>query len=79
MSTNKKLVAIVVGFAVVAAPVFGAMAETPQQSRYFANRTYRPPVRVASASTWRHRTGKGWDNSCHNLPYMSNMFACGGR
>jgi hypothetical protein len=77
MSTNNKLVAIVVGFAVVAAPVFGAMAETAQQSRQFANRTYQPSIRVASTSTWRHRnTARGWDNTCHNLPYMINMYAC---
>jgi hypothetical protein len=76
MSTNNRLAAIAIGFAVVATPLFGAAAGTAPYRRHFANRPLYRPVQVATVDGWRHRTGRGWDHSCHNLDYLPNMFAC---
>jgi hypothetical protein len=76
MSTNKKLAAFVAGFALVVGPMAGAAAETRTYHRHIVKKPQYRPVRVASDSGWRHRIGKGWDNTCHNLPYLINMYAC---
>jgi hypothetical protein len=85
MSANTKLVAIAASLAMLAASVCGAYAERRAKSEYRhvadgpgqvvrdgSGRT----VRLGSTAGWRHRTGRGWDNSCHNLPYLINMYAC---
>jgi hypothetical protein len=82
MSANKKLAAIAAGFVILLAPMAGATAETRTHHRHVVKKAhYRPdrPVRVASGNTWRYRTAKGWDNSCHNIPYLNDMYACSAR
>jgi hypothetical protein len=76
MSATSKLAALAAGFAILLAPMAGAAAETRVHHRHIAKRTQYRPVRVASESGWRHRIGKGWDNTCHNIPYLPNMYAC---
>jgi hypothetical protein len=76
MSTNNRLAAFVAGFVIILAPMTGAAAETRTHHRQIVKKPHYRPVRVASESGWRHRIGKGWDNTCHNIPYLINMYAC---
>jgi len=76
MSTNRKLATLAAGFAILLAPMAGAAAESRTHHRQIVKKPRYRPVRVANDSTWRHRTGKGWDNTCHNIPYLINMYAC---
>jgi hypothetical protein len=75
MSTNNRLAALAAGFAILLAPMAGA-AETRTHHRHIVKKPHYREVRVASGNVWRHRIGKGWDNTCHNLPYLINMYAC---
>jgi hypothetical protein len=75
MSTNNRLAALAAVAAIVVAPIAGA-ADTRTHHHHIMKKQHHRPLRVASDSTWRHRTGKGWDNTCFNLPYLINMYAC---
>jgi hypothetical protein len=79
MSANKRLAALAAGFVILLAPIAGAAAETRTHHRYIVKKPHYNPVRLASGSTWRHRSAKGWDNTCHNIPYLINMYACSAR
>ncbi len=79
MSANKQLVAFATAFAVLAASVSGAAAETTAHRQHYMNRPQYPPVRVATANGWRHRTVRGWDNTCIDVPWLANMWACGAK
>ena len=76
MSTNNRLAALAAGFAILLAPMAGAAAETTARHRHIVKTPHYREVRVASGNVWRHRIGKGWDNTCHNIPYLINMYAC---
>jgi hypothetical protein len=86
MSTNNKLVAIAVGFAVLAAPLFGAADAKPKiktHHRHHVSELRGCPVhQIADGSLvdchgWRKWSGViGWDNTCFNLDYMPSQFAC---
>jgi hypothetical protein len=78
MSAYTKLVAIAASLAMLAASACGAYAEQTAKSEYrhVADGSGQV-VRIGSTAGWRHRnTARGWDNTCHNLPYMINMYAC---
>ncbi len=86
MCMSKKLVAFAMGFAVVAALMFGteAGAVTKAHRRYAVHRPiYRPiyrPVWAADNSGWRYRSNaRGWDNTCINVPWLPSQFACSAR
>ena len=76
MSTNKKLAVFAAGIAILFAPMAGALAESRTHRGHVVKGARYRPVRVASDSGWRHRSTKGWDNTCHNVPYLINMHAC---
>jgi hypothetical protein len=76
MSTNNKLAALAAGFAILVGSMAGSTAEARPHHRYIVKKPHYREMRVASGTVWRHRIGKGWDNTCHNLPYLINMYAC---
>lgn len=86
MSTNNKLVAIAVGLAVLAAPLFGAADAKPKikaHHRHYVSEPRVCPVRqIADGSLvdchgWRKWSGSiGWDNTCYHLDYLDSQFAC---
>ncbi len=85
MSVNGKLVALTGAFALLAAPLFGAAAETGSKThhRHFLNKARGCPVRqIADGSLvdcrgWRKWSGSiGWDNTCFDLDYLPSEFAC---
>lgn len=75
MSANKQLVAFATAFAVLAVPVFVAAAQAKSftSHRPMVHRTIHHPM---YAGQWRHRTTRGWDNTCLDLPYLASQFAC---
>jgi hypothetical protein len=86
MNACNKLTAFAIVFAMVAAPLFGAAAETETRtkahSRYYAYRQPQPYVRrspdgaLIDSNGWRLRDGH-WDNTCfRTLDYMPSMWAC---
>jgi hypothetical protein len=75
MNAKVKLVAVAAGFALLATSVSAVAAES-RQHRHFANKPVYHPTRYAAIGDWRHRNARGWDHSCLNVPWLSNMFAC---
>jgi hypothetical protein len=80
MEINKKFVALAAAFAVLSAPVVSSAAEPVKRTHYrhHAYRYVHHPVVVANSDGWRKRdNAKGWDNTCINLPYLLDQYACG--
>ncbi|MGO9546012.1 MAG: hypothetical protein ACLPPF_14625 [Rhodomicrobium sp.] len=81
MNTSKRLILAAVGLAISAAPLV-ADAKGRTDHRPVARRTvhryaYRPaPLYSNPTSTWRYRSNYGWDNTCFDLPWLSNAAAC---
>lgn len=77
--------------AVLVMPILGASAETrisPHRHHYSyrhhpvvsAEDPMQPRSFIAeSDSNWRHRSARGWDNTCFHTAWLANQFACDAR
>ncbi len=77
MRANKVLLALVAGVSLLVASASVAAAASRTHHRQYVAKPYYYAPRYANAGGWRHRnTVRGWDHSCLNVPWLSNMFAC---
>jgi hypothetical protein len=76
MSANRMSVAIAAALSLLAASAVTAAAESRSHVRQFSAKPAYQTARFANAGDWRHRVVRGWDHSCVNVPWLTNMFAC---
>ncbi len=86
MIASKKLIASAAAVAFFVAPLAGAIAQTrPYNGQYgYAARNYGAAPFGGFidwyGTGWRNRdTMRGWDNTCLNVPWLPNQFACSPR
>ena len=75
--------------AMLVMPILGASAETRTQRHHYIHRHHpvvsaedptQPRSFIAeSDGNWRHRSARGWDNTCFHTPWLANQFACDAR
>jgi hypothetical protein len=87
MSINRSLALLAIGSALAAAPLSdtAAQARTVRHHVYrhgtYAHRTYQSQVHAGywprqNAAGWRWRDNYRWDNTCLNVPWLADQFAC---
>ena len=79
MSAQRKFVAIATSLAMLAASTSGVAAEKRIHHHRLVYKAHHT-MRYAGDSGWRHRNNaRGWDHSCIDVPWLSNMEACSAR
>jgi hypothetical protein len=91
MRMSNKLVVIVSGLAIFAAPLLSAAAQartrtkhnhyrhhyvrTPQARGYYESFLQTPNGELIDRQGWRYHNGS-WDNTCLNVPWLPAQYAC---